>query len=484
MSGTKKIILKNEEARAKLIEGINEAADIVEASIGPCGRTVMIGRMYQPPEITGDGKKIMDAIILDDETMQLSVDFLRHSADRSDKTVGNGRKSTISILRALVNESDKQLKKLVDPVHPTKLIKEIKEAKVEVLKALEDGKKEIESKEDIAHIASVAMKSNEYGDLLADVFDKIGKNGVLNIEDGFATEVEYKDGLEIPCGAVSGFMEGEFNQIPVLVTTHSINSFLEIQPLMKKLIENKMYSLVIFASGFDNSVLGKLFELRLQGFTAVLIKLPAGKKEYFEDIHALVKGNRIIDADLTKLTDVAIEDLGECSKIILTKDSATMISTEGGSKEHLTELKERLDKVSSLYDKDLLEKRIAKLENGVAVLRVFAHTDIEREELKSKFKDAIASIKNSLRDGYVKGGGLALKEIEGDNILVKAIRAPYDAIQKNAGGELEISEDVIDSYSVVKQSLDNACELACEFINLGSSIADKREEPKNESTVL
>lgn len=488
-----KIFLTKEQAREKLFSGVNKLADAISSTLGPAGKNAIIGRPYQDPLITNDGATIAKETIFDDEIENLGAEVIRQVTKRTDGNAGDGTTTTTVLLQAILNEAQSKLNgdSLITSTNNTMLIKrQIDDDCVKALSELEKQKIEIKTKKDLKNIASVSMESDEYGELLADTFWKIGKDGVVTVEDSvdFNIESEIMTGLEIPHGFVSSYMSNTdeencvFNSINILVTNNKIGSLEQLKPITNKIF-GKTKQLVLFTDNIEKEVISGLILSKVSGsFNLTVVKTPVGRKDILEDI-ATVVGANFYEVDKgMDITNITVEELGFADKITIDKDKTLIVGGTGSNKDHIKKLKAQLESSKSVYDKEQLEKRIAKITGGVAVIKVGAVSESEREYLKLKIEDAVNATKWAFKDGYVRGGGLALKAVAEsmkDNLLYKALKKPYEKIQENAGGNLEIPDTVIDPYKVVSQALKNACSTAGMFITTDIAIADKVEKPKD-----
>lgn len=489
-----KVYLSGEEARDKVVSGFNKLADSIGRTLGPAGRNAIIGRPFQNPLMTNDGGTISKEFELEDEIEQLGVSVIRDATKRTDDNAGDGTTTTTVLLQAIVKEAIKKLDKKdafsLNNSNPMAVRKEIDEACAKAEKLLIEKSTKIKTKKDLEHIAIISMENDEVGKIIADLFDKIGKDGVVTVEDNqsFDIEAQVKEGLEIPNGLISPHMvtnqkgEAVIEKPFILMTNESIGSSKQLVPIFNQ-IKDKTRQLVIFCESIEKEMITEFIIAKLNGsFSFLVIKTPAGKPEVLEDIQAVIGGEIIDTQKGMSLANATIESLGTSDKVISNKDKTLIVGGKGNVKEQIKKLKDELVKTDSQYEKNNLEKRIARLAGGIAVLRVGATTESEREYLKLKVEDAVNATKCALQDGYVKGGGLALKEVAdelGDTIITEALRSPYNKIQENAGGNLEIKSTVIDPTKVVLQALKNACSVAGLFITTEIAIADKKEDEKH-----
>ena len=486
-----KVYLTGDQAREKVIIGFDKLADAIGRTLGPAGRNAIIGRPFQNPLITNDGVTIAKEFELDNELEQLGVSVIRDATKRTNDNAGDGTTTTTVLLQAIVNEAIKKLEKQdafsVTSSNPMAIKKEIDEACLKAEKILQEKSTKIKTKKDLEQIATISMENEVVGKIIADLFDKIGKDGVVTVEDNqsFDVEPQITEGLEVLNGFVSPYMattekrEAVIEKPFILMTNESIGSTQQLIPIINQ-IKDKTRQLVIFCEAVEKEMITEFVISKLNGsFTFVVIKTPAGKPEILEDIQAVVGGEIVDTQKGMSLVNSTIDHLGKADKIIADKDKTLIIGGKGNVKEQVKKLKDQLSKNDSLYEKNNLEKRIARLSGGIAVLRVGATTESEREYLKLKVEDAVNATKCALQDGYVKGGGLALKEVAGelgDTIITQALKVPYEKIQENAGGNLEIKSTVIDPTKVVLQALKNACSVAGLFITTEIAIADKKEK--------
>lgn len=490
----KKVFTTKEEARERLFAGVNKVADAIASTLGPAGKNAIIGRPYQDPLMTNDGRTIAEnALPLDDEIENLGAQVVLQVTKRTDSNAGDGTTTTTVLLQSILNEANKRLgtDSLVSSLNDTMALKREIDTDCETaLAELEKQKVEIKTKKDLKNIATVSMESEEYGELLSDIFWKIGKDGVVTVEDSgdFMVESEIVTGLEVPHGFVSGYMANndngtcKFSNVGIIVTNQKLGSIEQLKPITNKLFA-KTKELVIFADTVEKELVGGLILNKINGvFHVTVIKTPVGRKDILEDI-ACVTGAEFYDTDKgMDIVNIEVEHLGRCVTFTADKDKTTIVGGTGDTKPHIKKLKAELEISKSTFDKENLEKRIAKISGGVAVIRVGATSEAEREYLKLKIEDAVNATKWAFKDGYVAGGGLALRKVAHKmpkSILFNALKRPYEKIKENAGGELDVSNDIIDPYRVVSQALKNACSTAGMFITTDIAIADKFEKPKD-----
>lgn len=486
-----KVIKIDEDAILGLKKGADFCGNRVKKSLGPAGRNIVIGSKFTAPRITNDGKAIADAIELEDETENLGVQMIRNTTDEANKLIKGGRSTAMVLSQAIIGEGYKMMDNagslVGKKVNPMAVLKQIMEAKDEVIATLEKGVQKAETLEDLQKVAFVASESKEYGDMIADIVYKIGKDGVVNVEesDTLGVDSEITEGMEIKSGYVSQMMvtndkmESVVEKAHILVTNGKIMSDEDIKPIAETLHNIKnVNDLVIFTQDFDQSIIPMLVLNRMKNvFRVLLVKVNAWDKGIYEDI-CTVTGATLIDTNKAMLIkNTTLDQLAIVDKVVSTADKTVIIGgTPTDRDSAITRLKNQIE-TATPFDKVKLEERIARISGKVATIRVGAMTEIERGRIKDKIDDAVSEAKLALEGGVVKGGGLALKEVADQlpfNILGDAIRAPYDAIQENAGG-LVIGEDIIDAFLVTKKALEIACSNASNFLTVATSSADKYE---------
>lgn len=483
------------DARTKLKRGIDVVADAVSATIGPSGRNAIIGRPYQTPLITNDGVTIAREITLEDEIEQLGVEIVQQAAKLSNDKAGDGTTTTTVILKHLIDTVYEKLNQpttLIQTEVDVMVIKrEIEDACLKVLTELDKIKKPIKTKEDLIKAATISVESKDLGEKIAEMIWELGEDALVTVEMYQGSDIDFSitEGAEIKSGMVSPYFANNGEQAVyenpnILITNEKIEHTKQIQSIINQLNQNGSSNLIIICDAFEKNVLLPLVQTHMTTpFKFLLIKSPQfGQLEYLEDI-ALLTGTQVINKEKgMRLEDTLITQLGSCKKIVADKDKTLLIGIKKAPKELIKELKAK--KPESLFDKEKLQKRVAFLSSAMGMIRVGAESETEKEYLKLKIDDAVYATKAALEDGYVQGGGIALKTVAeniGDTILTKALNAPYTQIQKNAGGNLVIGEDIIDPVKVTKNAVQNACSVAKIFLTTEIAIADKREKKKDQS---
>ena len=466
-----KQIIFNEKARDALKRGVDTLADTVKVTLGPRGRNVVLEKGYGAPTITNDGVSIAKEIELEDKFENMGAEIIKEVASKTNDAAGDGTTTAVILAQAIVNEG---LEASVSGISPLGVKIGIESAAAEVVKALRKMAKEIKNKEEIAQVATISAESEEYGKIIADTIDKVGKDGVVTVEESqsFGIESEIVKGLQFDKGYVSPYMitdaermEAVYNEPLILITDKKISSINEILPLLESLAKAGKKELVIIADDLDGDALTTLVVNKLRGtFNALAIKAPGygdRKKEMLQDI-AAVTGAKVISEEVgMKLESTELNMLGRARKIISTKDNSTIVGGKGKKDEiekRVEQVRAQIKNTDSEFDKEKLTERLAKLAGGVAVIKVGAATETEMKYKKMKLEDAVEATKAAIEEGIVSGGGTALvkagaivekdfkekkiksptkdiaKEFEiGFGILLRAVEKPMKQIVDNAG---------------------------------------------------
>lgn len=462
-----KQILFNAEARMALKAGIDKVADAVKITLGPRGRNVVLDRGYGAPTITNDGVSIAKDITLPNKFENMGAEIIKEVATKTNETAGDGTTTAVVLMQAIVSLGVKQTTMGVNAMG-IKL--GIDAAKTAVVSALKDLAKPIKSKEEIMQVATISAESAELGRIIADTIDKVGKDGVVTVEESqsFGVEREIVMGFEFDRGYVSPYMitnpdrmEAEYRDTAILLTDAKISSIKEIVPLLEKLAQSGKKDIVIIADDVEGEALTTFVLNKIRGsFNVLAIKAPGygdRKKEMLEDI-AVTTGATVISGELgLKLETADLSLLGRVAKVISTKDKTIIAGGKGKKSEidaRVATLKAQLKQSENKYDSEKLEERIAKLSGGVVVIKVGAATETEMKYLKLKIEDAVNATKAAIDEGIVAGGGTALikaaevargkmKKTNGGNfdaeykvgweLLLKALEAPLRQIAINAG---------------------------------------------------
>lgn len=482
-----KVLSTGKEARTLVKKGIDLVANCVKTTLGSSGRNAILGRLSMNPMITNDGVTIAQYLESENEIEQLGVQLAQEVSRLTEISAGDGTTTATVLLQAIVDMGIVKIDdiSLLKKVNSIQLRVDIDKACKEIVAELEKMAKQITSRKDIYKVARIAVENDDLANLITEIFDTIGKDGIITVEEGtFETTSEIVTGLQVDSGLLSPLFLDTGNELTikkpkVLVFDGLFNNVSLILPLIKKLSYDKIGELVIFARDFSKEVIDIFIKAKITGdFIVIPIKAtnPEGYQE--KDVASLL-GTVICGKDDSFIT-------GTCDKIVIDKDKTLFIGgMKPNAQNRLDELKKELTKTTSEYDKNRLQRRISALSGGVAVIRVGAPSQSEREYLKAKLDDAVLATKYAMQEGVVAGGGLALKIIAEKfpkNILAECIKAPYNQIQENAGG-LEIGKDIIDPLRVTKSALINACSVAGMVITTEVASNYGRITPKQNSNL-
>lgn len=517
------------DARKSMLKGVNTLADAVSVTLGPKGRNVVLDKGYGSPLITNDGVSIAKEIEPEDKFENMGAKLVYEVANKTNDVAGDGTTTATILARDMITNGMKAVDKGANPV----LMREgIEEAAQKVAEVLIKNSRKVETSEDIAAVASISSGNKHIGELISNAMDKVGRDGIINVDNSnsFEDTLEVNEGLQYDKGYVSPYMvsdsdkmEVEMDNPLILVTNQKISNLQEILPVLEKVVQaNK--PLLLIAEDFENEVISTLVLNKLRGtFNVVATKAPGfgdNQKDLLEDI-AVLTNAKFYNKDLNmKLSDLTIEELGTIKKVVVTKDSTTLIG-HGQSTAidaRVAEIKAQLENTKSDYDKKKLQERIGKLSNGVATIKVGATTESELKEKKLRIEDALNATKAAVEEGIVVGGGAALaeayKELKGQlhndnvdvqkgmNIVLDALLAPVTQIAENAGYNEEDIVDaqkkadqnvgfdakngkwvnmyeagIIDPTKVTRSALLNAASISALFITTEAGVA---ELPKNE----
>lgn len=528
-----KQILYGEEARQKLLNGLNTLANAVKTTLGPKGRNVVLSREYGSPTVTKDGVSVAREIDLEDNFENLGVKLVKEVANKTNDDVGDGTTTATVLTQSIVKEGFKNVTAGVNPVALKRGLDKCCEALVKEIK--ENISKPVKE-EEIANVAAISANDKEIGAKIADAIKEVGKDGVITVENGrtYGIEIEVVKGLRLNNGFLSPYMinnpekmEAELADPYILITDQKISSVREILPLLESMAEANLKDIVIVAEDIEGDALSTLLLNKIRGnLNIIAIKAPGfgdGKKEMLQDL-AVLTGGKLISPDLgMKLESSTIECLGRAGKVISTKDSTTFVHGYGDGeaiKKRIEEIRIAVEKAQGTYEKGVLVERLGKLSGGIAVIRVGAATETEMRELKHRIEDAVGATKAAVEEGIVPGGGIALiratisafknlklsgEEELAKNILTKALTEPLRQISINAGvdgsiiiGKVLESEDVnfgynaatevyenlveagiVDPAKVTRSALQNAISIAGMFLTTETLVVDfpKKENP-------
>ena len=532
-----KQVIYGEEVKKKLQKGVDTVANAVKVTLGPRGRNVILDKGFGGPTITNDGVSIAREIVLKDKFENMGAEIIKEVAQKTNEVAGDGTTTATVLTQALFNEG---LKQTTMGVNAMAVRNGMEHAALDVVAALKAMATQITSLDEIKQVATISAESVELGEKIAETIDKVGKDGVVTVEESqsFGIETELTEGMEFDKGYVSPYMvtnpermEAEFKNAHLLITDKRIAGVQEILPLLEKIAQTGKKELVIIADDVEGEALATFVVNKLKGgFSVLAIKAPGygdRKKEILTDI-AVTTGAQVITEDMgLKLENTELSQLGRADRIVSTKDKTTIVGG-AGEKDAITDrvvaLKAQLEQTSSKFDKEKLEERIAKLTGGVAVIRVGAATETEMKYLKLKIEDAVNATKAAIDEGIVPGGGTALakaasiveknlmskkdlsrEELIGYNIVLKALDVPLRQIADNTGkhdgavivekvkqaggnagydaarGEMVddmIKAGIIDPVKVERSGVQHAVSAAAILLTTEAAIADEPEEGK------
>jgi chaperonin GroEL len=517
----------DEEARRSLERGVNILADAVKVTLGPKGRYVVLDKKFGAPTITNDGVTIAREIEVEDVFENQGAQLVREVATATNDVAGDGTTTATVLAQAIVREG---LKNVAAGANPMALKRGIETAVDSVVENLKSQSKEISGKEDIARVATISAREREIGDVIADAIDKVGKDGVVNVEEGqtFGLELEFTEGMQFDKGYLSPYMitdpermEAVLEDPYILVANQKIGAVKDLLPVLEQVIQAGK-PLLIVAEDVEGESLATIVVNKLRGtFTAVAVKAPGfgdRRKRMLEDI-AILSGAEVITEEMgLKLENTKLSQLGRARRVVVDKDSATIIDGAGdseGIKARIKQLKSEIETTDSDFDREKLQERLAKLSGGVAVIKVGAATETEMKEKKHRVEDAVQATRAALEEGIVPGGGVALlnateainlDSIEGDErtgaaIVVRALEEPIRQLAANAGlegsvvvsqvrgaqtghglnvdnGEVEdlVKAGIIDPTMVTRSALQNAASIAKNILTTEAVVAEPPEK--------
>ncbi|MBO1416792.1 chaperonin GroEL [Streptomyces sp. FH025] len=522
-----KIIAFDEEARRGLERGMNQLADAVKVTLGPKGRNVVLEKKWGAPTITNDGVSIAKEIELEDPYEKIGAELVKEVAKKTDDVAGDGTTTATVLAQALVREG---LRNVAAGANPMALKRGIEKAVAAVSDQLLAQAKDVETKEQIASTASISAADTQIGELIAEAMDKVGKEGVITVEESntFGLELELTEGMRFDKGYISAYfatdlerMEATFEDPYILIANSKIGSVKDLLPLLEKVMQSGK-PLVIIAEDVEGEALSTLVVNKIRGtFKSVAVKAPGfgdRRKAMLGDIAILTGGTVISEEVGLKLENAGIDLLGTARKVVITKDETTIVDGGGDSEQvagRVNQIRAEIENSDSDYDREKLQERLAKLAGGVAVIKAGAATEVELKERKHRIEDAVRNAKAAVEEGIVAGGGVALlqagvafdkldldgDEATGANIVKVALEAPIKQIATNAGLEggvvVEkvrnlpaghglnaatneyvdlVAEGIIDPAKVTRSALQNAASIAALFLTTEAVIADKPEK--------
>ncbi|MGW9496015.1 chaperonin GroEL [Streptomyces prasinus] len=522
-----KIIAFDEEARRGLERGMNQLADAVKVTLGPKGRNVVLEKKWGAPTITNDGVSIAKEIELEDPYEKIGAELVKEVAKKTDDVAGDGTTTATVLAQALVKEG---LRNVAAGANPMALKRGIEKAVEAVSGALLEQAKDVETKEQIASTASISAADTQIGELIAEAMDKVGKEGVITVEESqtFGLELELTEGMRFDKGYISAYfatdmerMEASLDDPYILIANSKIGNVKDLLPLLEKVMQSGK-PLLIIAEDVEGEALSTLVVNKIRGtFKSVAVKAPGfgdRRKAMLGDIAILTGGEVISEEVGLKLENATIDLLGRARKVVITKDETTIVDGAGSADQvqgRVNQIRAEIENSDSDYDREKLQERLAKLAGGVAVIKAGAATEVELKERKHRIEDAVRNAKAAVEEGIVAGGGVALLqasqvfeklELEGDeatgaNAVKLALEAPLKQIAVNAGleggvvvekvrnltpghglnaatGEYVdlVKEGIIDPAKVTRSALQNAASIAALFLTTEAVIADKPEK--------
>ncbi len=534
-----KQIIFGDQARQALKRGVDQVADAVKITIGPKGRNVILDKGYGTPTITNDGVSIAKEISLKDKVENMGAEIVKDVASKTNDIAGDGTTTAVILAQAIIGEG---FKKTTLGVNAMGVKLGIEHAAVEVVRALKEMAKPIKNKEEIKQIATISSESAEFGEIIAEAIDKVGKDGVVTVEESqsFGVESELVEGMQFDKGYISPYMitdaermEAVYSDSFLLITDKKISSVKEILPLLEKLAQSGKKELVIIAEDADGEALATLVVNKIRGtFNTLAIKAPGfgdRRKEMLEDI-AILTGGKVISEEVgIKLENADLKMLGRARKVVATKDNTTVVGGAGKKadiEERVKQIRKQIEGSDSSYDKEKLQERLGKLSGGVAVIKVGASTEAEMKYKKLKIEDAVEATKAAIEEGIVTGGGTALvragakvagktikspssdvaHEFEvGVKVLLKSLAAPLRQIAINAGkddGEVIVDKiknsqgnegydanadkivkdmfvaGIIDPVKVARTGIERAASAAAILLTTEVAVTDEPKEDK------
>ncbi len=533
-----KQILFNEDARVALKKGIDKLAEAVKMTLGPRGRAVVIEKGFGAPQVTFDGVTVAKEIEFADKYENVGAEFIKQAADKTNDNVGDGTTTSVVLSHAMIDEGEKVIRE--KGFNVIQLAEELKKASAEVVKKLESQRELINDSKKIQEVATLSAKDKDMGTLIAEVMSKVGRDGVVTVEDSntIGNTYEMVEGMQFDRGYVSPYMvtnqermEAALEDPYILITDKKISSIQDFLPLLEKIMQSGKKELMIIADEIEGEALATLVVNKLRGiFNVLAVKAPGfgdRRKEMLQDI-AIVTGANVISEDVgRKLDGATLSDLGHAHRVVANKDNTTIVGRKGDKKtieDRLNQLKVQIKKTDSEFDREKLQERVGKLAGGVAVLKVGAPTESAQKELKQRVEDAVAATRAAMEEGIVPGGGIALFNAVSElpkmhdassvgsavhAILKRALEAPLTAIVMNSGetpktvmeqltaqkekgnavwigfnailnkiGDLK-EAGIIDPLKVTKTAFVNAISVASNYLTIGAAITElpKKDEP-------
>ncbi len=523
-----------EEARRNLKIGVDILAEAVKTTLGPKGRNVALDKKWGAPTVTHDGVTVAKEIELENPYQNMGAQLLKEAATKTNDVAGDGTTTATVLAQTIVNEG---LKNVAAGANPMLLKRGIESGTEAIVEAIKAQATELKDKEDVAHVAAISANDRQIGELIAEVMDKVGKDGVITVEEskGLAFETEYVEGMQFDRGYISPYfitnpetMESELENPFILIYDKKISSASDIVPVLEKLVQIGKRDLVVIAEDIDGEALATLVLNKLRGMlNCVAMKAPGfgdRRKSMLQDM-AILTGGTVITEELgRKLETAQISDLGRADKVIVTKDDTTVVGGQGDAKQikgRIEQIRVEIENSTSDYDREKLQERLAKLAGGVAIIRVGAGTEVELKEKKHRVEDALSCTRAAVEEGIVPGGGVALlnaisalddvkmeypDEQTGVKILRRVLEEPMRQLAANAGQDggvivrevirhqeaadnkkigfdvLDeeycdmVKKGIIDAAKVTRSAMENAASIAAMILTTEALITDIPEE--------
>ena len=513
----------SEDARAAMKRGIDIMADTVGVTLGPRGRNVVLDKKFGPPQVCSDGVTIAKEIELEDPFENMGAQLLKEAASKTNDVAGDGTTTATVLAQAIIHEG---FKNIAAGANPMALKRGIERSVVAMRDAIEDMSTPVEGRTQIAQVASLSAHDDEMGELIADVMEKVGKDGVITVEEskGLSYEQEFVEGMQIDRGYISPYfitdqnrMEASIDDPHILITDKKISAVADVLPALEKILQAGK-NVVVVAEDIEGEALATLVVNKLRGtLNCVAVKAPGfgdRRKEMLEDLATLTGGQVISEEVGRKLDSVTVEDLGRARRIVASKDETTIVDGAGSESDisgRINQIKAQVDETTSDFDREKLQERLAKLSGGVAIIKVGAATEVELKEKKNRVEDALSATRAAVEEGIVPGGGLAVlrastgledlglsgDEATGAAILKTALQQPIKLISQNTGvsGEVILADSlkgegdwgydaeagefchllekgIMDPAKVTRAAIENAASVAAMVLTTESLITD------------
>jgi chaperonin GroEL len=524
-----KVLKYDEEARRALEAGVNKLADAVSITLGPKGRNVVLDKKWGAPTITNDGVTIAKEIELEDPWENMGAQLAKEVATKTNDVAGDGTTTATVLARAMVHLG---MRNVAAGANPMALKKGIEKGVAAAVDAIQKQARDVEGRDEIAHVASISAADRAIGDTIAEAFEKVGKDGVITVEESqtFGIELEFVEGMQFDKGYISPYfitdpdrMETVFDDAQILLVGKKISSVQDLLPVLEKLVQAGK-PLVIVAEDVEGEALATLVVNKIRGtFQSVAVKAPGfgdRRKAMLQDM-AILTGGQVVSEEIgVKLESVNLDMLGRARKVVVTKDDTTIVEGQGDPEDikgRINQIKAEIEKTDSDWDREKLQERLAKLSGGVALIKVGAATEVELKEKKHRIEDAVSATRAAIEEGIVPGGGVTLIRaedavdpaklgLEGDAatgalIVKRALQEPAKLIADNAGSEGAVIVErirgesggfgfnaataewgdmikfgVIDPAKVTRSALQNAASIAALVLTTESAVVEKPEE--------